>query len=257
MTSAAGAWPLGFSLPLTEQPRLPVQPARPRAAPWRAWVRGNGRLDGRPTWRPAPQREAHHPGAAPGGAELPETEGRKLGFALASLGFVKDERDHRAPQQAVRRSRRSTCRQFEIDPAVIKLIPAETAQKYQIVPLAAIRRHADDRDDRPDQRVRHGRHQVHDGLQRRAGRGLGDGGRPTRMHALLRRAPRAAAAAADDEAAKPVRSALRTGQRSDAREHVRRSTIAGRRRGARRARGDRALEALAEAGRARRRSSGS
>jgi type IV pilus assembly protein PilB len=26
--------------------------------------------------------------------------------------------------------------QFEIDPSVIKLIPAETAQKYQIVPLS-------------------------------------------------------------------------------------------------------------------------
>ena len=26
--------------------------------------------------------------------------------------------------------------QFEIDPAVLKLIPAETAQKYQIIPLS-------------------------------------------------------------------------------------------------------------------------
>src|SRR5207302_9024482 len=26
--------------------------------------------------------------------------------------------------------------QFEIDPAIVKLIPAETAQKYQIIPLS-------------------------------------------------------------------------------------------------------------------------
>ena len=44
--------------------------------------------------------------------------------------------DHRAPQQASTASRRSTSTQFEIDPSVIKLIPADTAQKYQIVPLS-------------------------------------------------------------------------------------------------------------------------
>src|ERR1051325_5014723 len=61
--------------------------------------------------------------------------GGKLGFNLIKLGFVKDEeitgllsKQYGVPSIALA--------QFEIAPAVIKLVPAETAQKYQIVPLS-------------------------------------------------------------------------------------------------------------------------
>ena len=64
-----------------------------------------------------------------------KANGGKLGFNLVKLGFVKDEEITALPQQAVRRPSINLA-QFEIDPAVIKLIPAETAQKYQIVPLS-------------------------------------------------------------------------------------------------------------------------
>src|SRR5690349_20521383 len=63
------------------------------------------------------------------------TNGGKLGANLIKLGFVKDEeittllsKQYGVPSIALA--------QFEIDPAVIKLVPAETAQKYQIVPLS-------------------------------------------------------------------------------------------------------------------------
>src|SRR5262249_25932934 len=61
--------------------------------------------------------------------------GGKLGFNLVELGFVKDEeitallsKQYGVPSIALN--------QFEIDPAVIKLVPADTARKYQIVPLS-------------------------------------------------------------------------------------------------------------------------
>jgi type IV pilus assembly protein PilB len=61
--------------------------------------------------------------------------GGKLGFNLIKLGFVKDEeitsllsKQYGVPSIALG--------QFEIDLAVIKLVPAETAQKYQIIPLS-------------------------------------------------------------------------------------------------------------------------
>src|SRR6187397_1810925 len=64
-----------------------------------------------------------------------KTNGGKLGYNLVKMGFVKDEeitallsRQYRVPSIALG--------EFEIDPAVIKLVPAETAQKYQIVPLS-------------------------------------------------------------------------------------------------------------------------
>ncbi len=60
--------------------------------------------------------------------------GGKLGSNLVKLGFVKDEeitgllsKQYGVPS--------INLAQFDIDPAVIKLIPSETAQKYQIVPL--------------------------------------------------------------------------------------------------------------------------
>src|SRR5919202_6693094 len=64
-----------------------------------------------------------------------KSNGGKLGFNLVKLGFVKDEeitallsKQYGVPS--------INLAQFEIDPAVIKLIPADTAQKYQIVPLS-------------------------------------------------------------------------------------------------------------------------
>src|SRR5262245_678352 len=61
--------------------------------------------------------------------------GGKLGYNLIKLGFVKDEeitallsKQYGVPSIALT--------QFEIDPAVVKLVPAETALKYQIVPLS-------------------------------------------------------------------------------------------------------------------------
>src|SRR5690606_40023293 len=56
--------------------------------------------------------------------------GGKLGFNLVKLGYVRDEeitallsKQYGVPSIALS--------QFEIDPAIIKLVPADTAQKYQ------------------------------------------------------------------------------------------------------------------------------
>src|SRR3989441_8910311 len=61
--------------------------------------------------------------------------GGKLGYNLIKLGLIKDEeitallsKQYGVPSIALG--------QFEIDPGVVKLVPAETAQKYQIVPLS-------------------------------------------------------------------------------------------------------------------------
>jgi len=63
-----------------------------------------------------------------------KANGGKLGMTLVKLGMVKDEeitallsRQYGVPF--------INLSQFEIDASVIKLIPAETAQKYQIVPI--------------------------------------------------------------------------------------------------------------------------
>src|SRR5918993_1875781 len=64
-----------------------------------------------------------------------KTNGGKLGFNLVHLGFVKDDeitallsKQYGVPSIHLA--------QFEVDAAVIKLIPSETANKYQIVPLS-------------------------------------------------------------------------------------------------------------------------
>jgi type IV pilus assembly protein PilB len=61
--------------------------------------------------------------------------GGKLGNSLVTLGFVKDEeitallsRQYGVPSIALD--------EFEIDPAVLKLVPVETAQKYHVLPLS-------------------------------------------------------------------------------------------------------------------------
>src|SRR6188472_2378253 len=63
------------------------------------------------------------------------TNGGKLGANLVKLGFVKDEeitallsKQYGVPSIGLTK--------FEIDPAVIKLVPGETARTYQIVPLS-------------------------------------------------------------------------------------------------------------------------
>src|SRR5687768_4551612 len=63
------------------------------------------------------------------------TNGGKLGLNLIKLGFVKDDeitsllsKHYGVPSIALG--------QFDIDASVVKLVPAETAQKYQIIPLA-------------------------------------------------------------------------------------------------------------------------
>ncbi len=63
------------------------------------------------------------------------TTGGKLGGNLVKLGYVKDEeitallsKQYGVPSIALN--------QFEIDAAVIKLVPADTARKYQILPLS-------------------------------------------------------------------------------------------------------------------------
>src|SRR2546427_252962 len=64
-----------------------------------------------------------------------KANGGKLGYNLVRMGFVKDEeitallsKQYGIPS--------INLAQFEIDPGVVKLVPAETAQKYQIVPLS-------------------------------------------------------------------------------------------------------------------------
>jgi len=64
-----------------------------------------------------------------------KTAGGKLGVNLVKLGFVKDEeitallsKQYGVPS--------INLAQFEIDASVIKLIPSETVQKYQIIPLS-------------------------------------------------------------------------------------------------------------------------
>jgi type IV pilus assembly protein PilB len=61
--------------------------------------------------------------------------GGKLGHNLVKLGLVRDEeitallsKQYGVPSIAIG--------QFEIDPLIVKLIPAETAQKYQVLPLS-------------------------------------------------------------------------------------------------------------------------
>ena len=63
------------------------------------------------------------------------TSGGKLGSSLVKLGFVSDEditvilsRQYGVPSISLD--------DFEIDPSIIKLVPFETSQKYQILPLS-------------------------------------------------------------------------------------------------------------------------
>jgi type IV pilus assembly protein PilB len=64
-----------------------------------------------------------------------KTNGGKLGKAVVTLGFVRDEditsllsRQYGVPS--------INLENFEVDPSVVKIIPAETARKYQVLPLS-------------------------------------------------------------------------------------------------------------------------
>src|SRR5438034_11199187 len=61
--------------------------------------------------------------------------GGKLGKAFVSLGYVRDEeipsllsRQYRVPS--------INLDHFEVDPAILKIIPADTARKYPLMPLS-------------------------------------------------------------------------------------------------------------------------
>src|SRR5580765_5786118 len=64
-----------------------------------------------------------------------KANGGKLGLILVKLGFVKDE-DITALLSKQYGVPSINLLQFDIDPAVIKLIPGETSHKYQIIPLS-------------------------------------------------------------------------------------------------------------------------
>jgi type IV pilus assembly protein PilB len=64
-----------------------------------------------------------------------KANGGKLGYNLVKMGFIKDaeitallSKQYGVPS--------INLPQFELEPTVIKLIPADTAQKYQVVPLS-------------------------------------------------------------------------------------------------------------------------
>ncbi len=66
--------------------------------------------------------------------EEQKVQGGRLGASLIKLGFIKEDelaaflsRQYGVPS--------INLTEFEIDPAVIKLVPPEVAQKYQIVPV--------------------------------------------------------------------------------------------------------------------------
>jgi type IV pilus assembly protein PilB len=64
-----------------------------------------------------------------------KSNGGKLGFNLVKMGFVKDDqitallsKQYGVPS--------INLAQFKIDPTIVKLVPTETARKYQIIPLS-------------------------------------------------------------------------------------------------------------------------
>src|SRR5258708_12204877 len=64
-----------------------------------------------------------------------KSNGGKLGYNLVKMGFVKDEqitallsKQYGVPAISLA--------QFKIDPTIVKLVPTETARKYQRIPLS-------------------------------------------------------------------------------------------------------------------------
>ena len=104
-----------------------------------------------------------------------KANGGKLGYNLVKMGFVKDEeitallsKQYGVPS--------INLTQFEIDPGGHQAHSRGYGDEIPDRAAEPRRRDAHDCDDGSDQRLRDGRHQVHDRLQRGAGRRLGDGG---------------------------------------------------------------------------------
>ncbi len=105
--------------------------------------------------------------------EVQKQQGGKLGTNLVKLGFLDEptlvdalSKHFGVPAVALEG--------IKVEESIVKIIPADVARKYTILPIAKAGPARHHRDDRPDQRLRDGRHQVHDRLQRRAGGGLRD-----------------------------------------------------------------------------------
>ena len=121
--------------------------------------------------------------------EFQRSNGGKLGSCLTKMGFITDDditgvlsRQYGVPS--------INLKYYEIDPNVIKLIPQDTALRYQVIPLSRVGSVLTIAMTDPDERVRDGRHQVHDRVQRGAGRGLRIGHRGSHLAILRRHANR-------------------------------------------------------------------
>ncbi len=91
--------------------------------------------------------------------------GGRLGFNLVKLGLVSDDmitavlsRQYGIPSVNLEL--------FQIDSQVLHLIPQEVAQKYSVLPLSRVGASLTLAMVDPDQRLRHGRRQVYDWLER-------------------------------------------------------------------------------------------
>ena len=125
----------------------------------------------------------------------------RLASALVKLGFLSDED---VTQFLVTSVWRSCHQPFLFSKSIHRLsssFPSRLRKRYQILPLSRVGCVAHDRHGRSDQCVRNGRHQVHDGLQYRAGGSVGelDSGRASIRHTALTQGRRARASDAVDE----------------------------------------------------------
>src|SRR3990172_8623421 len=69
--------------------------------------------------------------------EYQKKNGGRLGSCLVNLGFISDEdvttflsRQYGVPS--------INLQYFEVDPAVVKLVPEDTARRYEVVPLSRV-----------------------------------------------------------------------------------------------------------------------
>ena len=101
-----------------------------------------------------------------------QTDGGRVGTHLVKMGFIDDDDlveflSQRYGVPAINLG------EIEVDESIISIIPAEVARKYTILPVSKAGAKLTIAMVDPDQRLRDGRRQVHDRLQRRAGCGLG------------------------------------------------------------------------------------
>ena len=127
-----------------------------------------------------------------------KSSGGRLGAQITRLGFLQEAElsDFVAKQYGVPTI---DLDEFDVDPAVIQLIPEEVARKHTVLPGEPRRLDADHGDGRPLEHLRHRRHQVPHRLQRRGRRrlrgldqardrqALRAGPEPRRHHGRLRR----------------------------------------------------------------------